>query len=147
MVVSRRILKEFRCRRHLALRLTTVGSGPFGGLLGLEAVSESPDEVVVSLPWREDLRREGGMLHGGVLMALGDAAGAWCAFLNLPPDAAGTTTIESKTNFFRPVRAGAVRAVARPLHAGRSTVVVETDLFDEDGRRVARVTQTQAVLR
>ena len=87
------------------------------------------------------------MLHGGALMALADAAGAWCAYLNLPEDAAGTTTIESKTNFFAAVREGEVRAVARPVHRGRTTVVVQTDLVDAGGRRVARVTQTQLVLR
>ena len=85
-------------------------------------------------------------MHGGALMALADSVGALCAVLNLP-EGASTSTIESKTNFFRGVRAGYVTAVATPLHVGRTTIVVETDLFDDDGRRVARVTQTQAVLR
>jgi uncharacterized protein (TIGR00369 family) len=58
----------------------------------------------------------------------------------------GTTTIESKTNFFRPVHSGHAEAVAEPLHIGRSTIVVQTDVFGPDGRRAARVTQTQAVL-
>ena len=79
-------------------------------------------------------------------MSLADSCGGACAFAHLPEGAAGTSTIESKTNFFRAVREGYVHAVARPLHVGRSTIVVETDLFDDDGRRVARVTQTQAVL-
>jgi len=57
-----------------------------------------------------------------------------------------TSTIESKTNFFRGVREGTVEAVARPLHVGRSTIVVQTDLYDAAGKRVAQVTQTQAVL-
>jgi uncharacterized protein (TIGR00369 family) len=87
----------------------------------------------------------GGILHGGVLMALADSVGAYCAFLNLPPGG-NTTTIESKTNFLRAVRRGSVEAVARPLHAGRTVIVVDTELLDDDGRRVARVTQTQAVL-
>ena len=78
-------------------------------------------------------------------MALADTAGAWCAFLNVPQDAA-TTTIESKTNFLRSVRSGTVEATARPLHVGRSFIVVDTELRDGDGRLVARVTQTQAVL-
>ncbi|GAA2595329.1 PaaI family thioesterase [Actinomadura fulvescens] len=60
---------------------------------------------------------------------------------------ASTTTLESKTNFFRAVRSGHVRAVARPLHVGRTSIVVQTDLYDAEGRRVAQVTQTQAVLR
>lgn len=78
-------------------------------------------------------------------MALADTAGAMCAFLNLPPGS-GTSTIESKTNFFRAVRDGHVDAVARPLHIGRSTIVVQTELHDASGRRVAITTQTQAVL-
>jgi 1,4-dihydroxy-2-naphthoyl-CoA hydrolase len=61
-------------------------------------------------------------------------------------DAKGTATIESKTNFFAPVRGGHVHGVTRPLHMGRRTIVVDTELFDDDGKLVARVTQTQAVL-
>ncbi len=77
-------------------------------------------------------------------MTLADTVGAVCAFLNLPPGAT-TSTIESKTNFFRAVRSGHVEAVTRPLHVGRSTIVVQSDVFDADGRRVAQVTQTQSV--
>jgi uncharacterized protein (TIGR00369 family) len=80
-------------------------------------------------------------------MGLADTCGGACAFANLPEGTTGTTTIESKTNFFRAVREGSVEAIARPLHVGRTTIVVETDLFDDAGKRVARVTQTQAVLR
>ena len=58
----------------------------------------------------------------------------------------GTATIESKTNFLRPVRDGHVEAVARPLHVGRTVIVVDTELRDAAGRLVARTTQTQAVL-
>ena len=78
-------------------------------------------------------------------MALADTAGATCAFLNLP-EGAGTSTIESKTNFLRAVRSGTVTATSRPLHAGRTVVVVETDVTDADSRLVAKVIQTQAVL-
>lgn len=85
-------------------------------------------------------------MHGGALMALADTAGALCAFLHLPDGAAGTTTIESKPNFLRAVREGHVEAIARPLHTGRSTIVIDTDLRHAEGRHVARTTQTQAVL-
>jgi len=120
---------------------------PFGRRLGLELVSASREEVVVRLAWAEDLCTAGGVLHGGALMALADSSGGLCAFLNLPEDAKGTATIESKTNFFGAVREGHVTATARPLHEGRTTIVVETDVHDAGGRHVARVTQTQAVLR
>jgi len=118
---------------------------PLARHLGLEVISAEKDEVRVRLAWAEDLCTSGGVLHGGALMALGDTAGALCAVLNLP-EGAGTSTIESKTNFFRGVREGHVEAVARPLHVGRSTIVVQSDLYDGAGKRVAQVTQTQAVL-
>jgi uncharacterized protein (TIGR00369 family) len=78
-------------------------------------------------------------------MSFADTLGAVCAFLNLP-EGTTTTTVESKTNFFRAVREGRVSGVARPLHAGRRFIVVQTDLFDGEERRVAQTTQTQAVL-
>jgi uncharacterized protein (TIGR00369 family) len=78
-------------------------------------------------------------------MALADTSGALCAFLNLP-EGASTSTIESKTNFFRAVRDGHIETVSKPLHVGRSTIVVQTDVLDAAGKRVAQVTQTQAVL-
>jgi 1,4-dihydroxy-2-naphthoyl-CoA hydrolase len=120
---------------------------PFGAVLGIEFMSASPDEVRARLAWNEQLCTAGGVLHGGALMGLADSAGGFCAFLNLPEGAVGTATIESKTNFFAPVRDGYVEAVSRPLHTGRTTIVVDTDLYDTAGRRVARVTQTQAILR
>ena len=118
---------------------------PFAEELGIELVDARAEEVRARLEWSARLCTTGGVLHGGVLMSLADTAGAMCAFLNLPPGGA-TSTIESKTNFFRAVREGHVEAVARPLHVGRSTVVVQTDLLDASGRRIAQVTQTQAVL-
>ncbi len=118
---------------------------PFARTLGLQLIAFAAEEVRVELGWRAELCTTGGVLHGGALMAAADTAGALCAFLNLPAGAT-TSTIESKTNFFRGVRSGSVSAVSRPLHVGRSTIVVQTDLLDQAGRRVAQVTQTQAVL-
>jgi len=119
---------------------------PFAATLGVELLAASPAEVRARLPWEERLCTAGAILHGGALMSLADAAGAYCAFLNLPDGASGTATIESKTNFFRAVREGHVVATSKPLHVGRSTIVVETDLHDAAGKHVARVIQTQAVL-
>jgi 1,4-dihydroxy-2-naphthoyl-CoA hydrolase len=119
---------------------------PFAETLGLEFLAAAPGEVRARLGWAERLCTAGAILHGGALMSLADAAGAYCAFLNLPQGAGGTATIESKSNFFRAVREGHVDATSRPLHVGRTTIVVETDLHDATGKHVARVTQTQAVL-
>jgi 1,4-dihydroxy-2-naphthoyl-CoA hydrolase len=118
---------------------------PFAVSLGVTVEEASPDCVRASLPWAAALCTTGGILHGGALMSLADTAGAICAFLNLP-DGAGTSTVESKTNFFRAVREGTARATARPLHVGRSFIVVQTDVEDDRGKRVGQTTQTQAVL-
>ena len=77
-------------------------------------------------------------------MALADACGGACAFFNLPEGSIGTATIESKTNFLRAVREGSVTASTRPLHSGRTMMVLETELTRDDGALVAKVTQTQA---
>lgn len=118
---------------------------PFAGLLGIEIQVAERDEVRGTLAWRDELCTAGGILHGGALMGFADNLGGVCAFLNLPDDTT-TATVESKTNFFRPVRGGTVSGATRPLHVGRTFIVVQTDLADDDGRRVAQVTQTQAVI-
>jgi uncharacterized protein (TIGR00369 family) len=118
---------------------------PFAALLGLEPVEATRAEVRVRMAWAAERCTAQGILHGGALMSMADATGATLAVLNLP-EGAWTSTIESKTNFFRAVREGYVEATARPLHVGRTTIVVQTDLFDAEGRRVAQTTQTQAVL-
>ena len=119
---------------------------PYAATLGVEMLAASPDEVRGRLAWEERLTTAAGLLHGGVLMGLADAIGAFCAYLNLPDGSTATATIESKTNFFAAVKSGRVEARSRPLHRGSRTIVVETDLFDEAQKHVARVTQTQAVI-
>jgi 1,4-dihydroxy-2-naphthoyl-CoA hydrolase len=119
---------------------------PYTALLGATATAAAPDEVRLRLDWDTTRCTSGGVLHGGALMGLADAAGGWCAFLNLPPGVDGTATVSSATSFLRPVTGGHVEAVARLLHRGRTVLVVDTELRDADGRLVGRTTQTQAVL-
>ena len=118
---------------------------PFAELLGIEVQEANTNEVAGRLWWREDLCTAGGLLHGGVLMALADSLGGLCAYLNLPAGAS-TATISSSTNLLRAVRQGPVIARARPLRVGRTVIVVQTDCSDEDGRLVAQTTQAQAVI-
>jgi uncharacterized protein (TIGR00369 family) len=120
---------------------------PLCATLGVRVESSSPDAVVVSLNWRPELCTSNGLLHGGVIMALADSAGGACAFANLPEGAIGTSTIESKTNFLGAVRSGSITATATVLHCGSTTIVIETSVRDDANRLIAKVTQTQAVLR
>jgi 1,4-dihydroxy-2-naphthoyl-CoA hydrolase len=118
---------------------------PYVATLGMTLDEATPELVRGSLPWSPGLCTTGGVMNGGAVMSLADNVGALCAFLNLPAGA-GTATVESATNFFRGVREGALHAAARPLHVGRSFVVVRTDLTDDQDRPVGQTTQTQAVL-
>jgi uncharacterized protein (TIGR00369 family) len=118
---------------------------PFAAGLGVVVDAARPGEVRGRMAWAPERCTTGGLLHGGALMAFADSLGGICAFLNLPPGAR-TATISSATVFTRAVREGEVTAITRPLHVGRTAIVVQTDLSDQAGRRVAQVTQTQAVL-
>jgi uncharacterized protein (TIGR00369 family) len=122
-----------------------VATMPFMNHLGIAVASATPQEVKGTLAWRTELCTTAGVIHGGALMSMADSLGALCAFLNLPANAL-TSTIESKTNFFRPVTQGSVHGTTTPLHVGRTTIVVQTDLRNDAGKRVALVTQTQAVI-
>lgn len=117
---------------------------PFSKLLGIELLEATPALVRARLQWVPERCTAQGIMHGGALMGLADNCGGLCAFLNLPEGAKGTATIESKTNFMRAVRGGAVMASTRPLHGGRNFMVLETELERDDGKLAAKVTQTQA---
>ena len=123
-----------------------VASMPFAVATGVEIDAAAAASVRGRLAWAPERCTTGGLLHGGAVMTLADSVGAVCAFLNLP-EGASTSTIESKTNFFRGVRDGEIVATAQPLHVGRTTIVVQTDVRTADDKRVALVTQTQAVIR
>lgn len=119
---------------------------PLARLLGISIVALQPDEVVAEMTVTAELCTLPTGLHGGAIMALADNTAAVATMLNLPKGAAGTTTIESKTNFFSPAPVGAVvRASATPLHRGRRTQVWQTRV-ERDGRLIASVTQTQMIL-
>jgi uncharacterized protein (TIGR00369 family) len=120
-------------------------AGTLSALLGLRLVEAGPDRVVAELEIRDELRTFGGALHGGTLMAIADTVGATATAVNLPAGA-GTTTLESKTNFFAAGRAGKVHATATPLHRGKRTHVWQTRITDDAGRLLSLTIQTQMVL-
>ena len=119
---------------------------PFAKLLGVELVSVAAEKIVAELMVREELCTRPAVLHGGAIMAFGDTLGAIGTVLNLP-EGAGTTTIESKTNFVAPAPVGTrVIGEAIPVHRGKRTMIWQTRVSTPEGRLVALVTQTQLVL-
>lgn len=120
---------------------------PFAVTLGLRVTHATPDRVEAELPVTPALANRNNTLHGGAFMALADNLGGTATFLNLK-DGEGTSTIESKTNFFRTVAIGdTALAVTVPLHKGRSTMVWQTTITTGEGKLAAIVTQTQMILR
>lgn len=119
---------------------------PLCATLKIEAEKISPEETILAVDWAEELCTSNGMLHGGTVMALADATGGAAAMANLPDGAVGTSTIESKTNFLGAIREGRIIATSRPLHVGSTTIVIETEVRN-NGKLVAKVTQTQTVLK
>jgi 1,4-dihydroxy-2-naphthoyl-CoA hydrolase len=117
---------------------------PFAGHLGLVLDEADASRVVIRLDWAPHLCTSGGIMHGGVLMSLADTAGALVTFIGLP-EGKTTATITSTSHMFRPVSGGTVRAVAVPVHRGRTTVTAETSVFDAADRLVAQTVQVQAV--
>jgi uncharacterized protein (TIGR00369 family) len=119
---------------------------PLATTLGIEILEATKEKVVGRLKVRAEICTSGHILHGGAIMAFADTLGATGAFLNLP-DGAGTTTIESKTNFIGGAKEGTtVTAESTPVHIGRRTSVWTTKITREDGKLVAIVTQSQMVL-
>ena len=118
----------------------------FARLLGFRLISAEPDEVLAELSVTEDLSNRNGVMHGGAIMALADNIGGTATMINLPQGKT-TTTLESKTNFLRPIRIGdTARARCVPLHKGRTTMVWQTTITRGDGKPAAIVTQTQIVI-
>ena len=117
---------------------------PLAGHLGLILDEADADRVIIRMDWAPRLCTAGGIMHGGALMALADTAGALVTFLGLP-EGKSTATITSTSHMFRPVSGGTVRAVAVPVHRGRTTVTAETSVFDAEDRLVAQTVQVQAV--
>jgi len=149
--MTREVIADCPYRTDHALRRDAMDLDPtavnesLNGTLGMRCVEASRDRVVAQLTIRDDLKTVGRALHGGTLMALADTVGAVATVLNLP-QGAGTTTLESKTNFFAAGRAGLVRAESTPLHRGKRTMVWQTRVTDEAGRLLSLTIQTQMVL-
>jgi uncharacterized protein (TIGR00369 family) len=119
---------------------------PFAELLRIAFVSASPERIVAEMTVREDLCTTPAVLHGGAIMAFADTLGAMGTLVNLP-HGAGTTTVESKTNFVAPAPVGTrVIGETTPVHRGRRTMIWQTRVSTSEGRLVALVTQTQLVL-
>ncbi len=122
-------------------------NSPFGDFLGLKITVATQDRAEGELVVRPELVNRNGVMHGGALMGLADSLAGSASFVGANAAGYRTTTIESKTNFFRTIERGETAyAVTIPLHRGRTTIVWQTTITRSDGKMAAIVTQTQVVL-
>jgi uncharacterized protein (TIGR00369 family) len=120
---------------------------PFAELLGVEYVSAEPDAVTGRMAVRPELCTLGGFAHGGAIMSFADTLGGAASFVNLPADAKGTTTLESKTNFIAGAPSGATLVGRCALvHRGRRTQIWQTRVETAEGKLIALTLQTQMTL-
>jgi uncharacterized protein (TIGR00369 family) len=120
--------------------------GMFAEVLGVRFLEGTPERVRAELTVRDELCTVPGVMHGGALMAFADTLGAFGTAMNLPAGA-GTTTIESKTNFLAATSPGqTITGECVAVHRGRRTMVWQTRITNAEGKLLALVSQTQMVL-
>lgn len=128
-------------------RMTASTAGTFPGLVGMEVVEVTWGMLAARLTVRSDLLAPNGFLHAGTVVTLADTLCGFGCRMMVPEGANGFTTIELKSNFLGTVREGAIRAVARLVHGGRSTQVWDAEVTDEaTGKAIAQFRCTQMVL-
>ncbi len=117
---------------------------PFAQLLGIEFISVEADWLAARMLIRPDLCTIGGIAHGGAIMSFADTLGAAAAFMNLPANSKGTTTLESKTNFIAGAPVGStVIGHTTLIHSGKRTQVLQTRVATEGEKLIALIVQTQ----
>ena len=127
-------------------QLQTLLQPLFPGLMGVQLTEATPERVVATMRVRPDLCTAGGILHGGAHMAFADTLGAVGTVLNLPKGKR-TTTTDSSTKFIGGARVDTtVTGESVALHRGRTTMVWQTTVRNEDGKLCSVITQTQLVL-
>src|SRR3979490_2381854 len=109
--------------------------------LGARITEAEPGRVVLELEAGPKHRHGGGVVQGGVITQIADAA-MGMSLGTLQEDGVWNTTIELKINFLRPVVAGRIRAVGRVVEIRQTLMFSEADVLDEQGRLVARASST-----
>jgi 1,4-dihydroxy-2-naphthoyl-CoA hydrolase len=115
--------------------------------LGILVEEATPDRFIMAFVVQKHHHAPNGYLHAGAVVTLADTACGYATVQNLPEGAKGFTTIELKSNFFATAKQGKVRAVAVPVHRGRTTQVWDAEVVSEEsGKRMALFRCTQAIL-
>ncbi|MCF8565350.1 hotdog fold thioesterase [Alicyclobacillus tolerans] len=114
--------------------------------LGMKFETFEPDLVVMTMPVTSTTKQPFGLLHGGASVALSESAASMGTWLNIDQQNQVAVGIEINANHIRSKRDGVVTATATPLHKGRTTMVWDVKIRDEEGRLVCVSRCTVAVI-
>ena len=119
----------------------------FGIFIGMEVISIEGTKTIGKIKVNKSLSNRNGVMHGGAIMSFADNLAGTSTILNMPKDF-NTTTIESKTNFFRAISVGeTITAECEIIHNGNKTKVLQTKIFREDKKLAAIIIQTQLIFK
>ena len=110
-------------------------------LFGLE-ITYPDDRCVVELEVKDFMFNPQGTLHGGVIAFVLDISMGHLLNRSIGPG----MTLEMKTQYLRPARAGRIRAEGRFLKKGKSINYLETRLTDAEGILLAAANSTWQLL-
>lgn len=118
----------------------------FAKHLGFEVVEQTRGRVILRLPYKDEFLQALGRFHGGVIFSLADHASGWASVSTLERGDR-CATLEMKINYIAPVVDENILAEATVIHAGRTSIVVESDVKTEAGRLVAKTLATFVILK
>jgi len=121
-------------RKQLAA--TALHNLPFAKLIGMRLVDIRPNEAVISMEMRDDLRQPSGVLHGGMTATLIDTAMAFAVRTHLA-DHEATATIDLTVHYMRPHTSGTITCTAKVVRAGKRIFTVTADVENEEGKLIA----------
>jgi 1,4-dihydroxy-2-naphthoyl-CoA hydrolase len=135
-----------------AERLNARAQGTNVAARGTRFLEVSAARAVAELAFRPDLTQLTGLFHGGVILSLADETATACSLASVMPDGVWDPekfplTIQLSANLIRNTNTGKLVAEAVPLHRGRTSMVMQTTVRDEQGRVMAVVTATLLVLK
>ena len=135
-----------------AERLNERAKGTNVAARGTRFIEVSAEHAVAELAFRPDLAQLTGLFHGGVILSLADETATACSLATVMPDGGWDPdkfplTIQLSANLMRNTNTGKLIAEAVPLHKGRTSMVMQTTVRDEQGRTMAVVTVTLLLLR
>ena len=116
------------------------------GVLGMEFIAATAEQVVVRMPITDAVRQPFGILHGGATVALCETAASMGTFLGIDATKFHAVGLEINANHMRPVREGHITATATPVHRGRTTWVWDIRVHNDEGKLVAISRCTVAVV-